>query len=495
VKPVGPICIALLGASCADVAERAADLPTWRGDVEAVLAPCRECHAEGASPDLTKYESLVECRADGTRWAAGGDATSPVLAVLERADHANVLNAESSARFRAWVVESKMLFASDAAHPAGFADPSSSAFHGLALRSDQYRPMLDGTCARCHEAPLEKGGAVACASCHRESLQSCTGCHGGQNDPSPRNDACRSGAFAELGALHRAHQSDGTGQYPAIDCTTCHQVPEAIGSPGHLDSTGRAEVHFSGRHLEGAVYDAATQSCTASSCHGDQRMTWTETSTSIAECARCHGAPPPSHASDRCTLCHGGAFDRAGRMRPELHLDGLLTVGRACNDCHDDRLTPSLLGDPGAHEIHLSEGSYRPPLVCADCHEVPDDVNAAGHIDSDLPAEVLVDGRWDTIARRCADVACHGATLDGGQVVTRAWSASDGAECGDCHGLPPRTMRDGTALHVESGPGTCGACHRTRDRFPITTPQNLISAEGLTAHINGCIDLEEGCRQ
>jgi predicted CxxxxCH...CXXCH cytochrome family protein len=101
---------------------------------------------------------------------------------------------------------------------------------------------------------------------------------------------------------------------------------------------------------------------------------------------------------------------------------------------------------------------------------------AAGHIDSELPAEVFpavagvgtlarADGAapvYDAANATCGSVYCHGAgtRADRDTAPTRnatpSWTGGTGqAVCGSCHGIPPK---DG--LHTQTWTITdCERCH------------------------------------
>lgn len=489
----GRFAVPLFGllVGCTTFEERPEATTKWDGDVEALLSVCEDCH------QVKGYASLMRCKEDGSPWVRPGDPESVLLKALDRPDHAGFLDESARRRVERWIVEDGAIFRSDLAHPAGFAAPASSSFHGAALRADGHRALIAGECARCHDRPPELGGATPCESCHAVAFTGdrCDGCHG-DGDPLPRVDPCDTpDRRAAVGAhgLHTDPSRDPA--FPAIPCDTCHQVPESLDSPGHLqDGSSRAEVTFARDWLAGATWDPATRTCGNIRCHAGRSVVWTD-APSGETCDRCHGAPPPDHVSDRCSFCHAAAFDADGMVVGARHLDGEVQTGSACGDCHQQR------PETGGHAVHLKAGPFTTPAACSDCHVVPTDRDDPGHIDSDLPAEVTLVGLRATAGElspvfergRCSNVACHGAHLEDGAARTGDWVDPGTLACGDCHGLPPVVVRGGAARHLPTGPAECGVCHRTEAGAPITAGTSSITAAGRTAHIDGCVDLERGC--
>jgi predicted CxxxxCH...CXXCH cytochrome family protein len=164
---------------------------------------------------------------------------------------------------------------------------------------------------------------------------------------------------------HRSHL--GASDWRAtILCSDCHQVPEAMGTEGHLDGPP-ADLTFSRTAVAG-------------------------------------GATPDYVADGGCgnVYCHGATLDAGGtNTDPDwVTVDG---TQAACGDCHNTGSNPSILG--GRHSQHLREG-----LDCADCHNTlngsGDIVRPAQHIDGVVEFEpsgsdLVFDGT------RC-NGPCHG---------------------------------------------------------------------------------------
>lgn len=167
-----------------------------------------------------------------------------------------------------------------------------------------------------------------------------------------------------------------------------------------------------------------------------------------------------------CRSCHGSTQNAA----PPANLDG--------------QTATSLLG-VGAHQAHLTDGTIRQAIACANCHVAVLRVEQAGHVDS-LPAEVTFSGlawppgqvpAWDRDQATCQNTYCHGASLAGGMHTAPIWTQVDGNQraCGSCHGNPP------PAPHPAGG--ACADCH----------PQTVLANGRIDVaggqHIDGQVDV------
>lgn len=482
----------------------------WVGDVEALLEVCLPCHADGGSaPRLDRFEGLAACREDGTGWLRPGDPDSPLLTVLTRADHRDLLTAQAQSKLRAWVVDGRGVFRSAIAHPPGFAIGDNPDSHLHVLRAANYVPMLDPSdeqaCASCHGVPRELGGAVACTTCHPKTLNACDACHGADGDPRPRKLPCGGDPQSDPVGAHAVHGASTRLELPDVACESCHVVPKTVAAEGHLaDGVARAEVRFDPTENPEAIWDASAGTCSDVACHAGKQKTWTRTASVSPRCDTCHGDPPEGHANNRCPTCHINAFTN-GRVRVDRHLDDRREVPTDCDACHGDGPPPGLGGMAGAHQAHFTASEFRGPVACNDCHLVPTMRDEAGHIDTDLPVEVVlgsdaatgggtVPAMYDPATQTC-QTACHGASFDAMVSASPPWQSVESPQCGDCHGLPPTLVRDGADMHPPSGLADCGACHRDDRREPATDPAWNLTPGGLTVHINGCVNLVDGCRQ
>lgn len=131
----------------------------------------------------------------------------------------------------------------------------------------------------------------------------------------------------------------------------------------------------------------------------------------------------------------------------DLNLEASLKVfGRTCTQ--GGRVTV------GMHKLHLTDSSLRVALPCATCHMVPSKRDSPGHIDTDLPAEVvfnaLASGKlrdpstklvatWDRKTGTCKNVYCHSRPTG---KVGASWSWTKklpgGIVCDSCHKGKPQ---------------------------------------------------------
>lgn len=362
---------------------------------------------------------------------------------------------------------------SSSIHPAGFLDPSSTAFHGREL---ERRNWSFATCAACHGKDFSGGASgVSCLTCHVDGPTACTTCHG---------------ATGPTTFAHQAHA-------PTVACAECHLTPAHWDDDGHIlhdgiAITGPVPVVFGARAgltLEPAdrsappAFDGAT--CSNVYCHGAvlhaagglaTRPRWDD-ATPAGACTSCHGAPPPTavHIRTDCRACHPPSA---------AHIDGVVDVGVACNACHGSDLSPAppkdLAGNMfttalgvGAHQAHLQALSrISAPVPCETCHVVPQTRDSPGHIGVG-PAPVTTALGWDRNAQTCSTSHCHGG-------VSPRWTSSGLASCGSCHGIPPVDASHSPAMTLT----TCVVCHAaTVDAFG-----NIIVTNHESRHIDGVVD-------
>lgn len=137
----------------------------------------------------------------------------------------------------------------------------------------------------------------------------------------------------------------------------------------------------------------------------------------------------------------------------------------------------------GAHQAHLvASPAWHHKVECADCHAVPDRVEAPGHIDGDGKAEVVFSARaggaaasWNGTA---CTTSCHGAASWGASRPMPIWTQVDGTQsaCGSCHGAPP------PAPHPTVMGNNCAGCHPTME-------ENSLAFRDPSSHINGVVDV------
>jgi predicted CxxxxCH...CXXCH cytochrome family protein len=203
--------------------------------------------------------------------------------------------------------------------------------------------------ARVAQTPL--AGDSVCASCHTAP---------GQGPPFRDTSGSIDPGRVTVGA-HNAHlQPVFTSP---ISCGECHQVPQGVNDPGHLDAVPPNDVQFGTLARTGGASPVYHQGdgCAASYCHGNfPGGTRTNTppwvgGAGAAQCGSCHGIPPPSGrhpehltAGVSCDRCHGSFLETT-------HVNGTVDVPlpvynrqfKTCAAaCHDPRSWPAP-GDAG----------------------------------------------------------------------------------------------------------------------------------------------------
>ncbi len=259
---------------------------------------------------------------------------------------------------------------------------TSTKFHGTYLRANRWR--LD-RCQSCHGSSFDGGKVeVSCMSsgCHVDANGTpkppdrCNTCHGdfrgiATDTLSWAPPRAINGDTLETSAgvgAHQAHLAEGEIS-DLIHCTDCHAVPAAYTSPGHIGTTGRAAMTFSSRlaahpSADGSFipqpsYDTTTLHCSNVYCHGNWKLTSTNSLGSFeyvdsvmtgnnrsphwtgggdeAVCGTCHNLPPVGHQPetiDNCGNCHTDAggnpeVDASGEITPAgkaVHINGKVNV-------------------------------------------------------------------------------------------------------------------------------------------------------------------------
>lgn len=335
-------------------------------------------------------------------------------------------------------------------------------------------------CSSCHGDPRRAGDELARAAPPRDLF--------GQSAVS----------YPGVGA-HQFHVAE-TSTHAAIPCDECHRVPERVGSPGHIDDGGPAEISFgalSQAEQRAPAYDFRTRTCRDSYCHGEARPIWTSPRDSDAACGSCHGLPPPlpHPQSDRCSACHGDVIDDSRRfLAPARHPDGVVDLSASdCSFCHGSPQSsapppdtsghdsPGALG-VGAHQAHLRGGQVGRAVECGECHVVPETVDAPGHLDG-APAEVSMTGvaergahhpGWNVSNATCGESWCHSPSR--GSPASPPWNADVELGCTSCHGAPP------TPPHPQLD--DCASCHGE-----LIAPDNRTLLD-KSRHVDGVVDTD-----
>jgi predicted CxxxxCH...CXXCH cytochrome family protein len=341
-----------------------------------------------------------------------------------------------------------------------------------------------------------------------EPLAGCAmSCHGSDttNAP-PKSISGATGTSAVAVGAHQQHLTPASPWHRSVECADCHVVPTEIGSPGHMDGDGKAEVMFSAV-AKASMWNGTT--CTTG-CHGSPAWggtkttpTWTVVDGTQTTCGSCHGAPPPSPhpAESNCASCHPTMEENSLAFRdPSSHINGVvdLAVGvtGGCTTCHGStNAAPprDLAGNTartargvGAHQIHLASSTWHRTVTCSNCHVVPVTSDAPGHRDGDNIAEVKFDtlnpaGTYSAAATTCATQYCHGNGR--GNNGTISWLATGPLACGSCHGTNGAGMSGDHSRHINQENMRCSECH-------ATVVNQAMTIIGAALHINGAHEVK-----
>ncbi|HEY6176682.1 MAG TPA: CxxxxCH/CxxCH domain-containing protein, partial [Kofleriaceae bacterium] len=379
---------------------------------------------------------------------------------------------------------------------------------------------VDSDCGKCHPTMTPGGGLVIADPARHidgnldvTTDQPCNSCHGSAGGNAPPKDTLGNTATTARGVgAHQSHLAPSNLFFKPIACTDCHRVPATVNAVGHIDTPLPAEVMFSGRAGTSPIWNGAQ--CSNVYCHGATLSdgssgaggtattpVWQRVDGTQAQCTSCHGFPPPlPHPQNAdCGACHSDVKPGSNQtfLDTTKHIDGNLDVNtnQACNSCHGGTNnappkdttggTVTTLRGVGAHQSHVATGAtWHRDVACGECHLIPATVNAVGHIDTPLPAEVIFSGigaggSWN--GANCSSY-CHGTTLKtsagtpaGGTATTPSWTRVDGMQkqCTSCHGAPP------PAPHPQDT--ACQNCHADAGpNLTIKTPAQ---------HIDGTIQI------
>jgi predicted CxxxxCH...CXXCH cytochrome family protein len=329
----------------------------------------------------------------------------------------------------------------------------------------------------------------------------CDSCHGSGGESAPPVDVSGSSSTSSRGVgAHRSHLGTSS-WHKDIQCTECHTVPTSTTSVGHLDSPLPAELTW-GTLAQNTQWDGVA--CSNNYCHGSTLSggtvtspRWTDVSGSASQCGSCHGAPPPPpHTTNtNCGACHQsmtGATDLT-ITDPSLHINGSVEVvdGGACNSCHGSSTSNAPPADTqgnsatsfrgvGSHQSHLGPSSWYKEIQCSECHQVPGSVNALGHIDTALPAELTFgalagspSATYSYSTTTCSNNYCHGNGR--GNNGTAQWTMSMSMQCNSCHPNSTRNLPDAHRKHEDE---SCSDCHAT-----VANGNTIIIGPNL--HIDG----------
>jgi predicted CxxxxCH...CXXCH cytochrome family protein len=332
------LCSLLVLGACSEERETPEAPPVF-ADVEPILEEsCLECHsgpAAAADYRVEDYLQTIYCVPDGQPATLPSDASAPIVEVLSRPDHQDLLTAEDTETLENWVFEGAVP-KRRGAHPAQWNDPRSEVWHGAYLAATDWQGIVDPTsedaCGLCHQgspAPVPRveifpPGATDCTSCHDmpAGVMACGTCHGDGERPYPPRDQCYFPG-PPFGGLHDAHTQASAASARGLSCQSCHfgaDYEMLSGSHGN----GAVDVLFQPAWGPESSYDFDSQEC-ATSCHGrggsDPLVAWDQQLD--LDCGSCHQNPPVGHLEIACNLCHQGINPAGTELtRDAPHLNG-----------------------------------------------------------------------------------------------------------------------------------------------------------------------------
>lgn len=410
-------------------------------------------------------------------------------------------------------------------HNNGFSSgsPLTSGAHAAHISSGTVIDIL--CCSDCHDATVDQASDVTItdktkhlngvrevypaaehdsdadpSNNYNDATQECTNiyCHSnGQASPSYQTIAwtdtalCNTchdnaGTTSNLTGSHLVHigtdPSDTNKQF-GYTCNVCHvqtaSSNSAISSTSlHINKTRDVSVSASYGGDQGLAtnYNSVLMTCATTNCHGTSSFSWTAGAT-LGDCSACHGMSDPGQTS----------YDTNG-------------------DTADSDF------QVGAHDAHINiTNGYAAPVTCDQCHNLTYSeilgqtsyvakVNAVGHNDSALPAEVTYGSiataagattTYNTITGVCANY-CHGNTLADGFSPQPLWNDNSylngtfnaNGDCNRCHGAPPLiTGHSGSETLAD-----CGQCHTQT----MTDGVGNAFADA-SKHINGILEVDATC--
>ncbi|MBW2403742.1 MAG: hypothetical protein DRH23_15210 [Deltaproteobacteria bacterium] len=328
-------------AGCAEARERE-EPPVVHADVHPILeAKCAECHSgplAEADYRVEDYLQTIRCIPDpeGQPATLPSDPTAPILAVLERPDHAGLLDDDETRGLTTWVTDGAVP-ANRSTHPGKWIDPRADDWHGNYLRETDWQPIVDpersDACGLCHQGSPPLGdvvvkpppGATDCIDCHSlpGGVMACGTCHGDGERAYPPRDQCYFGGPPE-GHAHDAHTTPSANMLRPLDCQACHFAIDFSMLDGE-HGNGEVDVVFQPAWGPDATYDFETLVC-GTTCHARTGTTpvvaWDGGALDL-DCNACHQTPPAGHSTIACNTCHRGINPDGTRLTIEApHING-----------------------------------------------------------------------------------------------------------------------------------------------------------------------------
>ncbi len=343
---------ALVLVGCNEARDRD-EPPIVFADVEPILQEnCVECHSgplAEADYRVEDYFETIRCIPDpeGQPATLPSDATlppderAPILAVLERPDHADLLDDDETQALTSWVTDGAVP-ANRGTHPGTWTDPRANEWHGNYLRETDWQPIVDpersDACGLCHQGSPPLGedvvikpppGATDCTDCHSlpGGVMACGTCHGDGKRPYPPRDQCYFRG-PPAGYAHESHTTPSANMPRPLDCQACHFGEDFAVLEGR-HGNGEVDVVFQPAWGPDATYDLDTLVC-ATTCHVRGGTTpvvaWDEGALGL-DCNACHQTPPVGHSTIACNSCHRGINPEGTQLTLEApHINGRVDV-------------------------------------------------------------------------------------------------------------------------------------------------------------------------
>ena len=287
------------------------------------------------------------------------------------------------------------------AHPAGWGDSTSAAFHATYLRG--HGMHLD-SCTTCHGDNFRGGTARSCAG---------SGCH------NTTKYLFHPDAWTDTLSAQFHGTTLRTNGFHFDSCRVCH-----------------------GQDFTGGVVKAT---CSKSGCH-------VEADNGPLACYNCHGDRvaklwnPPRAVNGSTDENYAGVGQHAGHL-----YDTTLTVRvfQKCNVCH---VVPATYDAPS----HVD--GPKATITIGDTLAFFRTNTISGYRYSDTLPTYTPAPRYDPVTQTCSNVYCHGYFRNGNVTNAPKWTGSEQDACGTCHGNPLTHNPAPGGTHAKWKDG-CDACH------------------------------------
>lgn len=241
-------------------------------------------------------------------------------------------------------------------HPNGWANPSSTKFHGKYIADNKQWNL--NQCKTCHAADYTGGTAgSSCLGCHTASggPENCRLCHGNTDHANPPKGLLGDTNVSFIGVgVHVTHVNSPKFS-ASLHCSDCHTF-NGFSDPSHIGNNpdGIAEINFgalahdsSSGVVPNPTWDRGTATCSNSYCHGSFKGgnptaagIWTDPNS--VKCGTCHGDPVTGNPTPKiggvvaephfpfmtitsCYVCHGSVIGPTGAMVDKSkHINGAI---------------------------------------------------------------------------------------------------------------------------------------------------------------------------